>query len=67
MNYRYHTPRCPHGFSRQPKVPYPTCDHPRREKTDTAYHRLRVDRREFGDKRTQCVPGYSSPGSGGPR
>lgn len=66
MNYRYHTPRCPHGFSRQPKVPCVTCDG--KSKSDIAHHSLRVDRRtDFGDKRRQLVPGYSSPGSGGPR
>jgi hypothetical protein len=66
MNYRYHTPRCPHGFSRQPKVPCYTCDG--KTKRDASYHSLRVDRRQdFGPKRYQAVPGYTSPGSGGPR
>lgn len=66
MNYRYHTPRCPHGFSRQPKFPCPTCDRPRMEKTATCYHSLRVDRRkDFGPDKP--CPGYSTPGSGGPR
>ncbi len=62
MNYRNFTPRCPHGFSRQPLIRCWVCDDPPAGKTayylpSEAKHGV-INKRGKGRVREQRASGY---------